>query len=365
MNSAAQKWIDNAETGIARRRPGYVLKSSMELRALGEIDEATNVLRRSIRSKDFFASLDDSTRGKFLTLLCSLVKDDNPSEVLEIADALPVMDPGVLLLKATALGRLDRHAEAIALLEGECETESDPPKYDLAYKLAGLYMQVGNESAAVDLLAPLVVGGPYEDYLLMRQMLASAYIKTRRPDKALELLEGFQDTQSREIAKKAEAVTGGTGRQHNTTGKPRVFVVYGHDPSYRELELLLHRIGAEPLVFDQLPKRGGATVIEILEEYIPSADAVIVLLTPDDEGRKRGTEPWELRARQNVLIEAGYAVIARRGRIVIVALGGVSIPSDFDGIHRVQESAWTPNVAAKVAKRLLDMNLRVDAAKAS
>lgn len=113
-------------------------------------------------------------------------------------------------------------------------------------------------------------------------------------------------------------------------------------------------------MFEQLPKRGGATVIELLEEYIPSADAVIALLTPDDEGRKRGIEEWELRARQNVLIEAGYAVIAQRDRSVIVALGGVSIPTDSEGIHRIQEPAWAPAVGTKVAKRLLDIGLRVD-----
>jgi predicted nucleotide-binding protein len=107
------------------------------------------------------------------------------------------------------------------------------------------------------------------------------------------------------------------------------------------------------------------TVIELLEQYLPSADAVIALLTPDDEGRKRGARKWELRARQNVLIEAGYAVLSRRDRSIIVALGGVTIPTDFEGIHRVQEEAWYESVGTKVARRLFDMGLRVDPSAAT
>lgn len=142
--------------------------------------------------------------------------------------------------------------------------------------------------------------------------------------------------------------------------QPRVFVIHGHDPCHQDLDLFLQRIGVKPLFFDQLPKTGSATIVELLETYIPGADAAIVLLTPDDEGRKRGTCDLELRARQNVLIEAGYAVIARRISTVLVALGGVCIPSDFEGIHRIEAQTWTSAVASKIAKRLLDMNLAID-----
>lgn len=91
---------------------------------------------------------------------------------------------------------------------------------------------------------------------------------------------------------------------------------------------------------------------------------MIVLLTPDDEGRKMGTVTLEPRVRQNVLIKAGYAVISKRGRSLLVALSGVTIPSDFEGIARVQSPSWTDAKALEVAKRLKDMGLAVDPAKA-
>jgi predicted nucleotide-binding protein len=146
----------------------------------------------------------------------------------------------------------------------------------------------------------------------------------------------------------------------------RVFIVHGHDnATLAQVENLLYRIGAEPWVFHRLPKEGSPTVIEILERYIPQADAVIALLTPDDEGRKHGaSEPLETRARQNVLIEAGYAVISKRRRSLLVALGGVSIPSDFDGIHRIQGQQWNSERELELAQRLKDMGLTVDPARA-
>jgi hypothetical protein len=126
------------------------------------------------------------------------------------------------------------------------------------------------------------------------------------------------------------------------TGKPSVFIVYGHDPGSRsELENVLFRIGAQPWTFESLPKEGSITVIEILEKYVPTADAIVTLMTPDDEARKRGTDdPLEPRGRENVLIEAGFAMISRRMRSVLVALGGVHIPTDFEGIHRIQAAHW-------------------------
>ncbi len=149
------------------------------------------------------------------------------------------------------------------------------------------------------------------------------------------------------------------------SSQPEVFVVYGHDDSWKHLESLLYRIGAKPVVFSSIAKKGSETTIEILARTLPGADAVVVLMSADDEGRKRGTEdPLKPRARENVLIEAGCAVVNRRDRVILVALGGVNIPSDFDGIHRVQGESWTNEMESQVARRLYDIGLKVDVAKA-
>lgn len=67
----------------------------------------------------------------------------------------------------------------------------------------------------------------------------------------------------------------------------RVFIVYGHDQTARDsLELVLRRMGMEPIVLANLPA-GGDTIIEKLERFLGRDGLVgfaIVLLTPDDEG---------------------------------------------------------------------------------
>jgi predicted nucleotide-binding protein len=129
-----------------------------------------------------------------------------------------------------------------------------------------------------------------------------------------------------------------------------IFVVYGHDTDAREkLELLLHRMGLNPVVLANLPA-GGDTVIEKLEHYLGARSNVgfaCVLLTPDDEGYAQGQpEAKKYRARQNVVLELGM-VLARLGRkrVAILHKGSVELPSDIGGLlyipfqERVDEAA--------------------------
>jgi predicted nucleotide-binding protein len=146
------------------------------------------------------------------------------------------------------------------------------------------------------------------------------------------------------------------------TNKPRVFVIHGRNDGVRDrIELILQRIGAEPMTLRKLPKQGAQTLIEVLEQNLPQADAVVVLMTPDDEGRlKDSNEPLIARARENVVAEAGYALIAKRERSLITSLGGVSVPSDFGGIHRIDAERMNERVQMQLAKRLFDMGLRIN-----
>lgn len=120
----------------------------------------------------------------------------------------------------------------------------------------------------------------------------------------------------------------------------RVFIVYGHDAVAREqLELLLRRLRLEPIVLQNIPS-GGDTIIEKLEQ-LTAADFACVLLTPDDEGRKREPEKKDdaksvltPRARQNVVLEMGM-VLAKLGRkrvAVLLKTKTIERPSDIDGL---------------------------------
>lgn len=117
----------------------------------------------------------------------------------------------------------------------------------------------------------------------------------------------------------------------------RVFIVYGRDTASREsLELLLHKMGLDPIVLQDVPAQGD-TIIEKLEHYLGEHGNVgyaCVLLTPDDEGHLAG-EPKEkkYRARQNVVLELGM-VLARLGRrrVAILHKASVELPSDIAGL---------------------------------
>jgi len=132
----------------------------------------------------------------------------------------------------------------------------------------------------------------------------------------------------------------------------RVFIVHGHDGESREaVARFLTRVGLDPVILHEQANR-GRTIIEKVEASSDVGFAV-VLLTPDDEGRARGTDKLESRARQNVLLELGY-FIARLGRENVCTLkrGDLEIPSDFAGVvwsTMDANGAWKQELAKELA----------------
>jgi predicted nucleotide-binding protein len=111
----------------------------------------------------------------------------------------------------------------------------------------------------------------------------------------------------------------------------KVFVVHGHDEGAREaVARFLERVGFEPIILHEQANQ-GRTVMEKVVAY-GDVGFVVVLLTPDDEGCKKGEGP-KARARQNVLLELGYFV-GRLGRERVCALkrGEIELPTDFGGV---------------------------------
>lgn len=112
----------------------------------------------------------------------------------------------------------------------------------------------------------------------------------------------------------------------------KIFIVHGQDVAAREsMARFIERLGMEAVILHEQASRGG-TIIEKIEANRDVGFA-IVLLTPDDEGRRMGESKLEPRARQNVLLELGY-FMAYLGRSNVCALrrGNVDIPSDFAGV---------------------------------
>jgi hypothetical protein len=146
------------------------------------------------------------------------------------------------------------------------------------------------------------------------------------------------------------------GFKDRLPGEPgrRVFIIHGRDQkSLTQLSAFLGHLGFTPLSLSRLPTHGSETLIEALERLLPEAEFIVALFTPDDEGRLRnGVEPLKPRVRQNVLIEAGFAVIQRRRESIIVALGETDIPSDLAGIRRIEADEWNSGVEEQLERAL-------------
>ncbi len=116
-----------------------------------------------------------------------------------------------------------------------------------------------------------------------------------------------------------------------------VFVVYGRDvPARDELELVIRRMGLNPIIMSALPAAGD-TLIEKLESYLGEKGRVAyacVLITPDDEGYLAGAESEKkYRARQNVVMELGMVLAGLgRKRVAILIKSTVEHPSDIAGL---------------------------------
>ena len=129
-----------------------------------------------------------------------------------------------------------------------------------------------------------------------------------------------------------------------------VFVVHGRNPVAREaLFEFLRAIDLHPLEWSEAVRAtGGASpyIGEILDTAFSRAQAVVVLLTPDDDARLR-QQLWEAsesphetfvagQARPNVLFEAGMAMGRDERRTILVELGSLRPFSDIAGRHTIR-----------------------------
>lgn len=140
-------------------------------------------------------------------------------------------------------------------------------------------------------------------------------------------------------------------KQSITINSNKIFIVHGRDDTAKiSVESFLKNLGLEPIILHKQANQ-GQTIIEKIEAHSDVAFAV-VLLTPDDEGRLKGEEKLEDRARQNVIFELGY-FIARLERKNVCGLctEGFKLPSDYDGVLYIpmdKHDGWHKKLAKEI-----------------
>ena len=148
------------------------------------------------------------------------------------------------------------------------------------------------------------------------------------------------------------ASEGAMAGREKKDGKRKVFVVHGRNGLItRSLFSFLRSIGLQPIEWIKaiaLTRKASPYVGEILDAAFGHAQAVVILLTPDDEARLRpefqkDDDPsYEAKLtgqpRPNVIFEAGMALGRDSDRTVLVEVGSLRPFTDVLGRHVVRLS---------------------------
>jgi predicted nucleotide-binding protein len=141
---------------------------------------------------------------------------------------------------------------------------------------------------------------------------------------------------------------------------PKVFVSHGHDDNATAaVQKFIDDGGARAIVLrEQLTP--GQSILAAFEEHA-NVQFSIILVTPDDEGAKKG-EKLRPRARQNVIFELGF-FLAKLGRDKVVALykeekEPIEWPSNYEGVlYRKMEGDWKIQLAKDLKKAGIALDL--------
>jgi predicted nucleotide-binding protein len=144
--------------------------------------------------------------------------------------------------------------------------------------------------------------------------------------------------------------TGTESKVMTTNNGNKIFVVHGRDLRIRDgMFIFLRSIALEPIEWAEAVMMTGKSspyIGEILETAFSRAQAILVLLSGDDEARLReelrgvNEATYEVsltpQARPNVLFEAGMAMAYSPDRTVLVEFGNLRPFSDVAGRHSVK-----------------------------
>lgn len=176
----------------------------------------------------------------------------------------------------------------------------------------------------------------------------------------LTTLESLIDLLQTEIE-----ISSSTSNTSQATTQPvsnRVFIVHGHQESFRETTArFIEKLGLTPIILHEQPNK-GRTIVEKFTDYSDVGFAV-VLMTADDKGGliSESHDQHRPRARQNVVLELGFFLgKIGRGRVCALYQDGVEIPSDYNGVLFVKldnGGAWKFQLAKEIKAAGIDVDL--------
>lgn len=140
----------------------------------------------------------------------------------------------------------------------------------------------------------------------------------------------------------------------------KIFIVHGHDGNIKlQVAEFVERITGDRPIILQEQVNSGRTVIEKFEAHAGEVGFAIILLTGDDEGRKKGAASLNPRARQNVVFEFGYFMAKLgRGRVVALHEPDVELPSDVAGIlYESLSGNWKFELAREIQAADIEIEL--------
>lgn len=155
--------------------------------------------------------------------------------------------------------------------------------------------------------------------------------------------------------------------------KREVFIIHGRNEVARiAIWNFLEAIGLEPILWEAAVRATGAGspyIGQILDAAFYRANAVISLMTPDEEvvlknDMQRGDDPLAEttpsgQARPNVIFETGMALAKFQERTIIVNVGNPKTSSDITGRHTIRLSD-TEDCRRALAQRLETAGCPVD-----
>lgn len=153
----------------------------------------------------------------------------------------------------------------------------------------------------------------------------------------------------------------------------KVFVVHGRNLKIRDAIFnFLRAVDLDPIEWSQaigMTGSGTPYIGQVLDVAFDHAQAVVVVMTPDDEVHLR-KELWNenepedekiarYQPRPNVLFEAGMAFGRNPDRTILIEIGNVKRYSDVDGRHRVRLTG-SPESRNDLVSRLRNAGCTVD-----